>query len=489
MKNQVQLIAYADRFGGSIQGLRRLLRAYFPGLFGAVHLLPFFHQIDGVDAGFDPSDHLAVDARMGDWVDVRDLAGDLDLMADAIVNHISVESPQFQRYLSDGPASPEAGMFLTFDDVFPDGATERELLALYRPRPGLPFTALPLHNGTRRIFWTTFASQQIDINVGSTAGRAYLARILQHFAANSVRMVRLDAVGYAVKKRGTDCFMLPETFNFIRDLTTQAQRLGLEVLVEVHSHYRKQIAIAAQVDWVYDFALPPLLLHALFRRTSSFLKHWIGIRPRNCLTVLDTHDGIGIIDAGPSVGGDSGLLPATELDWTVEEIHSHSGQQSRRASGAAARNLDLYQVNCTIYDALGRDDRAYLMARAIQFFLPGVPQVYYVGLLAGGNDLTLLDRTGVGRDINRHYFTDAEIVHSLERPVVRGLLRLIRLRNEHAAFGGEFIAHPCSDDRLDLEWRAGPQFVRLRADLSQTRWSIDYSEGTTRACLEGETLH
>ncbi len=132
----------------------------------------------------------------------------------------------------------------------------------------------------------------------------------------------------------------------------------------------------------------------------------------------------------------------------VETIHERSNGESRQATGAAASNLDLYQVNCTFYDALGRRDDDYLMARAIQFFAPGVPQVYYVGLLAGTNDLDLLRRTGVGRDINRHYYARAELHERLEAPVVRSLLDLIRFRNAHPAFAGDFQIHNSDNSSL-----------------------------------------
>src|SRR5262249_42012381 len=137
-----------------------------------------------------------------------------------------------------------------------------------------------------------------------------------------------------------------------------------------------------------------------------------------------------------------GLVPDEELDQLVERIHQASDGTSRQATGAAASNLDLYQVNCTYFDALGRDARDYLLARAIQFFLPGVPQVYYVGLLAGENDMALLAETGVGRDINRHRYGAADFAAALERPVVQQLMQLIRLRNEHPAFAGHFQMHP-----------------------------------------------
>ena len=272
--------------------------------------------------------------------------------------------------------------------------------------------------------------------------------------------------------------MLPETFEFIDELAALAHSLGMEVLVEVHSHYLRQIDIAARVDWVYDFALPPLVLHALYQGTARYLKHWLEIRPRNALTVLDTHDGIGVIDVGPEGGaaGRPGLLPAEQIDRLVETIHARSGGQSRLATGAAASNLDLYQVNCTFYDALGRDDRLYLLARAVQLFFPGIPQIYYVGLLGGHNDLQQLECTGVGRDINRHRYSEAELLAELERPVVRDLCALIRLRNTHPAFQGALRIGRSADSVLALRWQAGSAHVELIADLAAGSWCVRHGE-------------
>ncbi len=286
-------------------------------------------------------------------------------------------------------------------------------------------------------------------------------------------MVRLDAAGYAIKKAGTSCFMIPETFEFIGELSSRARALGIEVLVEIHSHHRQQIDIARRVDRVYDFALPPLVLHALYRADARPLRSWLAISPRNSVTVLDTHDGIGVLDVGAGKSGrEPGLLPPDAIDALVEEIHRRSNGESRLATGAAASNLDLYQVNCTYYDALGGDDRDYLIARAIQFFAPGIPQVYYVGLLGGGNDLDLLRRTGVGRDINRHYYTPGEVADALARPVVQKLLPLIRFRNAHPAFDGDFEITPTEDHVLGLGWRKGPDWATLEVDLRAHRASI-----------------
>jgi len=283
--------------------------------------------------------------------------------------------------------------------------------------------------------------------------------------------------------------MMPETFAFIGEFAAQARALGIEVLVEIHAYYQRQIEIARQVDWVYDFALPPLVLHALFFGSAEPLKQWIAVRPSNALTVLDTHDGIGIIDIGADAGdraGRPGLVPPAELEALVERIHANSQGSSRRATGAAASNLDLYQVNCSFYDALGRDDRAYLLARAIQFFLPGVPQVYYVGLLAGENDLALLDQTGVGRDINRHRYSRAEIDAALQRPVVQRLLQLIRLRNGHPAFGGSFMLLDSDGQTLAMRWEEGAHRAELQVNcqtLTGRLWASDGQGGKRELAL------
>ena len=386
MRNCVHLVTYANRFGGSgLEDLQRVVNGSLKDIFGGVHVLPFFYPVDGVDAGFDPIDHSAVDPQIGTWDNIAVLSVALDITADLIVNHISSKSSQFQDFVKNGDQSLYSGMFLTFDSIFPNGATEEELLRIYRPRPGLPFTPIPLSNGQKSLLWTTFTNEQIDLNVRHPQGEDYWKAILHRFRENGIKTVRLDAVGYAIKKRGTSCFMIPDTFEFIEELTQYARSLGLEVLVEIHAHYLKQIEIANQVDRVYDFALPPLILHAILNKTARYLKAWLAISPRNAVTVLDTHDGIGVIDIGPAAEADGselpGLIPTCELDALVESIHEKSSGQSRSATGNAASNLDLYQVNCTYYYALGRDDRDYLIARAIQFFAPGIPQVYYVGLL------------------------------------------------------------------------------------------------------------
>ena len=480
MKNQVQLISYIDRLsGGGIGDFIALLEGPLANLFSGAHLLPFFYPIDGADAGFDPIDHTQIDVRLGTWEDLRKLGHSLDLMADLIVNHVSSQSPQFQDFSTEGPSSKYADLFLTYDRVFPQGATEAELLKIYRPRPGLPFTYATLKNGHKRLLWTTFTSEQIDIDLDSKQGQEYIDSILKCFHRAGVKAIRLDAVGYAVKRAGTTCFMIPETFALIKDLSNRASSFSMEVLVEIHSHYRQQVQIAKMVDWVYDFALPPLILHALYTSDARPLYDWLLIRPRNAITVLDTHDGIGVIDVGADSDGNPGLLPPSAIDDLVKTIHNRSNGQSEQATGGAANNLDLYQVNCTYLDALGKDEKLYLIARAIQFFVPGIPQVYYVGLLGGTNDMELLARTKVGRDINRHYFTRAEVISALQTQLVARLMEMIRLRNSHPAFAGEFAARLKSQNQIEFEWQHLNDIIRLDVDFVRSRALIEYSTPTS----------
>lgn len=488
--NGPQLITYIDRLGGDLRGLHNLLDGPLDGAFAGVHLLPYYRPFDGVDAGFDPEDHTIVDPRLGSWEQVRELSEGRVLMSDVIVNHVSTGSEQFRDVIARGDDSPWAPMFLTLSSIFPDGATEADLARIYRPRPGLPFTTMTL-GGQQRLVWTTFTPDQVDIDLRSEQAWDYLISVLDALTGAGVTMLRLDAVGYAGKEAGTDCFMTAATQAYVDRILELAHARGATVLLEIHGHYLQQVEIARTVDYVYDFALPPLVLHALHAADLAPLAHWLQVRPVNAVTVLDTHDGIGIVDVGPSElrPGEPGLLEEDNIDALVEAIHEASGGASRRATGAAASNLDLYQVNSTFYDALGRDDRRYLLARLIQLMVPGIPQVYYVGLLAGENDMELFGRTDVGRDVNRHHYTREEIERELQRPVVSAQLAALRLRNEHPAFAGDFTAQ-IEGTRGVLAWTGGEaEQVALEFDVADGSFELRASDaGALREVLSDRNV-
>jgi len=467
-----QLITYVDRLGGTVDGLRRVLQGPLANAFDGVHLLPFYTPFDGADAGFDPQDHTAVDPRLGTWDDVRSLARTHVVMGDVIVNHVSAESAMYRDVLQRGTASPWAPMFLTMESVFPHGAREEDLRCIYRPRPGLPFTATTWGD-ERRLAWTTFTPGQIDIDLRSEEAWAYLESVLDALTGGGVTMLRLDAVGYTGKEPGTSCFMTDSTRRHTQRIVELARVRGAHVLLEIHGHYTQQVQIAQTVDYVYDFALPPLVLHALHAHDLEPLATWLRVRPSNAVTVLDTHDGIGIIDVGESAlaPGQAGLLAPEQIDALVESIHDASAGTSRLATGAAASNLDLYQVNCTFYDALGRDDQRYLLARLIQLMTPGIPQVYYVGLFAGVNDMDLLARSGVGRDVNRHRYSRADVEAALDAPVVREQLAALRLRRRSAAFNGTYSSTFSGTEGV-MRWENDGTVVSLAFDVAHATFRL-----------------
>ena len=469
------LITYADRLAGNIDSVAALLDGPLAGAFTGVHLLPFFVPIDGADAGFDPIDHTEVDPLVGSWESIAALATRYDVMADVIVNHVSAQSTPFLDWLAHGDASPSGAMFLTPQHVFGGSPTPADIAAIYRPRPTSPFTDVEFADGAHRTVWTTFTDQQIDIDVEHPLGWTYLIEILDQFQTAGITSVRLDAVGYAIKRAGTSCFMLPETLEFIRRLTAACHERSMAVLVEMHGHHLDQLGVALNVDLVYDFVLPPLALDAIYTGDAGPLRRWIGMRPANAINVLDTHDGIGVIDVGADASDPSrtGLLPPERIHDLVEAMHDHSGGSSRMATGAAASNLDLYQVNCTFYDALGRDDDRYLAARMIQCMLPGTPQIYYVGLLAGVNDSELLARTGVGRDVNRHHYTPTDIDQELARPVVQRLLALLRWRASEPAFDGSFELLASAPHIVAVRWSSPTSVVTIEVDLISASVTID----------------
>ena len=487
MSSGVDLLVYADRLGGDLPRLKALLDGPLRD-FAGVHILPFFVPFDGADAGFDPIDHSAVDPRLGGWDDVRAIAstpggGRREVTADLIVNHVSSESAEFVDWLEHGSGSAHDGMFLTFDTVFPDGADEASITAFYRPRPGLPFTAYRLADGSRRLVWTTFLPSQIDLDVANGRARDYLRRVLATLREGGVTTVRLDAVGYAVKTPGSDSFMTPETLQFVRDIVAIARAERLRVLVEVHAHFSQQLAIAPLVDLVYDFALSPLLLHSLGTGTSDRLVRWLGVRPQNAITVLDTHDGIGIIDAGPS-GDLPGLIDEDEMAAIFERAAEATGGHSTVASVIPAWMRLPHQINATFFSALGADATAYLLARAVQLWLPGRPQLYYVGLLGGLDDVELFRRTGQGRDVNRHVYSDAESEAALASEVTRAQLALVRLRSTHPAFDGDFGYRVDASGDLELAWTKDDASAVLTvrfAPAAAFRLSLTDATGTVEA--------
>ena len=461
------ILVYAERVGGNLKEIEKLLAGELRD-FDGIHVLPFFHPYDGDDAGFDPIDHKIVDPRLGSWEDFKRISETHELTADLIVNHASNLSPEFLDWQQKGEASDYNGMFLTFDTVFPNGGSEAEITSFYRPRPGFPFTAYEVA-GKRRLVWTTFMPSQVDIDIKHERGMDYLKQVLEALKSGGVKVVRLDAVGYAVKTPGTDSFMTKETLEFVEEITELIHSYGMRVLVEVHAHYTQQLEIAPLVDLIYDFQTAPLLLHSFFTGTVDRLENWFKLRPNNCLNVLDTHDGYGVIDGGP-IGGRPGLITQEEMAHIFKVAEQNTGGHSAIASVVPQWFTLPHQINATLPNIVN-DDVAYVIMRAVQFFLPGEPQVYYVGLFNGMDDRELFAKTGQGRDVNRHNYTPEEIQEALKQPVTQAIIALARLR-KHPAFEGQFSFRVLSEDSMELSWTKGEDVLTLSFETSSPNFKI-----------------
>lgn len=477
VRNQVQLITYPDSLGENLLELHWVLKKYLKDAIGGVHLLPFYPS--SADRGFAPLTYKEVDPAFGAWEDVRAIARDYDLMVDFMVNHISRSSEYFQDYLEKGQDSPYADMFLGFHKLSPDGEIPDEVLDLvYKRKPRPPYAEIVRADGSREKVWCTFDDEQIDLDWQSRKTREVMRQQVIRLARAGSRIIRMDAFAYTTLKLGTNCFFIePEVWEILSWLREFTDPFETEILPEVHEHHGYQLKLAEKGYWAYDFALPMLMIHTLYHRNNKRLLEWLRICPRRQFTTLDTHDGIGAVDV-------SKLMTVKEVERTIDELYEKGSNIKQVYSGPDYHNLDIYQVNCTYFSALESNEDMYIAARAIQFFTPGIPQVYYVGLLAGENDIELVEYTRNGRDINRHNYTIDEIRLEFERPVVQRLLELMRFRNRYEVFDGEFSIEQSPEEQVVLTWSAPPLRATLFVDLADYTTRIEWFDpesGRTKA--------
>lgn len=473
IQNKINLITYPDSLGNNLLELHYVLRRYLSQAIGGVHLLPFYPS--SADRGFSPMTYNEVDPTFGTWEDIEIIGRDFDLTYDFMVNHISRQSVYFQDYIDKGADSPYADMFLSFNKLSPDGEIDDETLSkVYTRKPRPPYTMIERADGSREKIWCTFDYEQIDLDLQSPVTKEVIRQFLIRLARTNAKMIRMDAIAYTTHELGTNCFFLePQIWEILGWLKEYIATFDTIMLPEVHEHYSLHQKIASKGYWTYDFALPMLVLHTLYHHTSERLKNWFRICPRHQLTTLDTHDGMGVVDV-------QDLLTPEEIERTLDGLDEKGSNTRKIYSGEEYQNLDIYQVNCTYYSALECNDDSYLAARTIQFFAPGIPQVYYVGLLAGENDIELVERTKNGRDINRHNYTLDEIAQEIERPVVQRLLRLMEFRNAYPAFNGQFVIKDAPDDQLELAWTHSPYYATAHIDLRTYTSEITYYDSVQR---------
>jgi sucrose phosphorylase len=480
--NTIMLITYPDSMGGNLSTLNTVLQRYFKGAVGGIHILPFFPSSG--DRGFSPITYREVNPAFGTWKDIEELAQNYYLMCDIMVNHVSRCSAEFQDYLEKKDASAYADMFLRYDTFWGEGRPAPEdLELLYRRKDGEPYQRVTFRDGETRKLWCTFTDEQLDIDTTRAVTVKFLKENLRRLAAKGISIARLDAYGYITKRKGTNCFFVePEIWGLITDLRDTLERQGVLVLPEVHDISPTTLKFAERGIWSYDFVLPLLMLHTLYTRDAQKLAQWLEICPRNQFTVLDTHDGVGVYDAWDWVDN-------RQAEAVIAKIEDRLSYAYKPLNPEKKRFFKSYQLYGTYYSLLHENSDAYLLARAIQFFAPGIPQVYYVGLLAGANDIEGLFANPDHRSINRHNYSLSEIEQCRKTPIVGKLLALMRFRNGYPAFGGEIRVDCPENHMLEISRSQGRYAALLKCDLKTYEFTIDYREDgepeLRRLVLEG----
>jgi sucrose phosphorylase len=475
--NQVQLITYPDSLGGDLKTLDYVLEKYFLGIFtGGIHILPPFPSSG--DRGFAPLTYFEIEPKFGTWDDIRKIGEKSPVLLDLMVNHISAKSSFFQDFLETGRKSKYFDLFIPLEKIWSDGKSVQEDIDKIFLRRSNPFSEFSIgKTGEVEKVWTTFGkttpSEQIDLDINSPITRQLLTDFLLNFSNNKVMMVRLDAIGYVVKKRGTTCFFVePEIYGFLEWISNLSHSLNIEILPEIHAEYETQFKLARKGYWIYDFILPYLILDAFINRTFKKLKEYLIVRPHNQFTMLDCHDGV------PLKPDLNGLYRQQDAKRVIDTCLKRGANLSFILSSAHqdTNGFNVHQIRGSYYSMLDCSDTVYLAARAIQFFTPGIPQVYYVGLLAGKNDTDAVNITGEGREINRHNYTLEEIDRDTKKDVVKKLIELIKLRNTHPAFNGKFIIGNCGDKEINLSWNNGMLSTKLLVKLDPLFASVTFNE-------------
>lgn len=472
------LITYPNSLGKNLDELDLAVNKYFKDVVGGVHILPFYPS--SADRGFAPLTYEEVEPEYGNWSYVESLAKGRDMMYDFMINHISRSSHYFKDFLEKKDESEFKNYFFRYKEFWPQGEpTEEEIGIIYKRKPRAPYVEVEFKDGSREKIWCTFDEEQIDLDVTKKETRHFIKKSLEFLCQKGATIIRIDAFAYSTKIIGTNCFFVePQTWKLLEFIKSIVEPFKVEILPEIHEHYSIQLKLAEKGYWVYDFALPMLVLHTIYKSSKKRLEDWLRICPKKQYTTLDTHDGIGVVDV-------EDLLSQEEIESTKDALFSKGANVKRIYNTMKYKNLDTYQINCTYYSALGDDDNKHLLARAIQFFAPGIPQVYYVGLLAGKNDIELLEATKEGRNINRHNYTLEEIEEEVKRPVVQKLFKLMEFRNTYPAFNGDFeILDTGSDSMLEISWTNGSEKCLLKANLEEYTFDIFYKEGSKEIKLE-----
>ena len=447
-ENDVILITYGDLIRGPrqkpLKTLAEICHTYFKKAFNTLHILPFFPYSS--DRGFAVMDFEEVDPNLGNWEDILALKQDFNLMFDGVLNHVSSKSRWFQEFLNQNPNY--TGFFTVFSTR--SEITQDQLKMIVRPRTSQLFSEFQTLHG-RRFVWTTFSPDQIDLNYKNPKVLLKMIDILLFYIRRGADLIRLDAVTYLWDELGTKSVHLMQTHEAIRLLRDILDAVAPHValITETNVPHRDNVKYFGngtdEAQMVYNFALPPLVLHAFQNGDSRKLTSWAAglkfISPRVAFfNFLDSHDGIGLMAV-------QGILEKNEIDRMALRVLEHGGYISYKTNSDGTESP--YELNITWYSAINREDsveafdiklKRYLASRAIALVMRGVPGIYLHGLLGSRNDAESVLEDKSRRSINRRTLRKKELVAQLSDKnsnisrVAGGLLDLIKLRISEKAF-------------------------------------------------------
>jgi len=417
--------------------LARFMASHLSHTIAAVHILPFFPESS--DDGFSVMDYRAVNRDLGAWADVAALGDAHPLMFDLVLNHTSRKGQWFANYLGD--ANPGRDYFIEVDP-------KTDLRAVVRPRSTPLLAEVATARGTRHL-WATFSDDQIDLNFANPAVLCEFIDIIFEYVARGARLLRLDAVAFLWKEIGTPCIHLPQTHRLIKFLRALLGRYapGVLLITETNVPHAENISYLVDGDEAhvaYQFALPPLVAHALISANAARLTHWaasLPALPEGChfLNFTASHDGIGLRAV-------ESILDEAEIDQLVDTVRARGGFVSTRAVADGSHKP--YELNISYYDLFGggedydNDDahiQRFICSQAIAMALAGIPALYFHSLVATRNDVTGVEQTGRYRTINRRRWDAGELEHRLEADghharVFARLKRLLAVRSRQPAF-------------------------------------------------------
>jgi len=407
------LITYADMVSDGkahpFSTLKEFCTARLKGAFSAIHILPFYPWTS--DDGFSVVDYREVDKRYGNWDDVSRLSEEFELMFDLVLNHCSSKSPWFREYVSG--IEPGSNYIL-------EGDEEADLSSVVRPRASPLLTPYQTRKGERHV-WTTFSADQVDLDWTSPDLLFEFLDIIMFYASLGCRILRLDAVAFLWKEIGTNCLHLPKTHEVIKLIRNFIEVVAPEVLIltETNVPHQENISYFGKGDEahaVYQFSLPPLLLHGLLKGTAKHVTNWaahLSPPPKGChfLNFTASHDGIGVRPL-------EGILDTDEILSLADEVRGNGGHVSMRKLEDGSEFP--YELNATYYGALSHKKdpelgkKRFLCSQAVALAMKGIPAVYFHSLCATPNYTEGVKETGHNRTINRKKWKSEELVTLLE---------------------------------------------------------------------------